>query len=84
MAGAWWALPAAGAETAPDTLPLPAVAGAPACTPPLPAAPEPKPMPAPEAMPLMTMSATMIQSVLRMPIWWLIQPSTGGPHKKAT
>lgn len=39
---------------------------------------------APEAKPLMAMRPTMIQRVFRMPIWWLIQPSTGGPHRNAT
>lgn len=38
---------------------------------------------APEAKPLIAISATMIHSVFRMPIWWLIQPRTGGPHKNA-
>ncbi|EIC06546.1 hypothetical protein OR221_0208 [Microbacterium laevaniformans OR221] len=39
---------------------------------------------APDARPLIAMSPTMIQRVLRMPIWWLTQPSTGGPQRKAT
>ncbi len=38
---------------------------------------------APEARPDRAMRPTMIHSVGRMPIWWLIQPSTGGPHRNA-
>jgi len=38
---------------------------------------------APDAKPLMMISPTIIPSVGKMPIWWLIQPSTGGPQRNA-